>query len=179
MNFTIRLTNLPQVQSALDAMKDRLADLSPAVIRSSILVLTSAQGRIESGGGENPWPPTMQTSPGSPLNRTGTLLRSLTRGTSGNLWQTIPGGLRVGTSLQANGYSIGQMMQYGTGIYGSRGEPITPTHGKFLVFELNGRKIFAKSVKGSPPRPFLYITDADAQRVVGIFQAYIEGTMAT
>lgn len=76
---------------------------------------------------------------------------------------------RIGSPLP---YAI--YVHEGTGIYGPKGRPIRPVHGKWLVFEpgrsmgplrrggkhppkgKRGGPVFAKEVKGSPPRPFLY-----------------------
>lgn len=43
----------------------------------------------------------------------------------------------------------------GTGIYGPRGRRITPKHGKYLVFRIGGQLVFARSVAGQRPNPFL------------------------
>lgn len=44
----------------------------------------------------------------------------------------------------------------GTGIYGPEHRPITPKKGKALVFRTkSGVLVFAKSVKGIPPNPWL------------------------
>lgn len=45
----------------------------------------------------------------------------------------------------------------GTGIYGPKGARITPKNGKYLVFVPKGQKnkVFARSVSGVRPRPFL------------------------
>ena len=42
----------------------------------------------------------------------------------------------------------------GTGIYGERGKPIVPVHAQALRFEIGGKVIFAKSVKGQKPNPY-------------------------
>lgn len=39
--------------------------------------------------------------------------------------------------------------EYGTGVYGKSGTPIRPKRGRFLVFKVGGRTIFARSVRGS------------------------------
>lgn len=75
---------------------------------------------------------------------------------------------RVGSGLPQAAY-----INWGTGIYGPKGAPITPKHGKFLVFEpsrsmgplrrggkhaAKGRRgalVFAKQVRGTPKNPFL------------------------
>lgn len=45
----------------------------------------------------------------------------------------------------------------GTGIYGPRGAPIRPKRGKVLVFQPKGSRevVFARSVRGSKPNPYL------------------------
>lgn len=173
MNVTWSVSGAPEIQAMLAQVRERLENLSEPEQRSGILLLASGAGRIETGG-DGSWSPTLEMSHGTPLNRTGELVRSLTRGASGNIFEMRTDGVTVGTDLEANGFNIGQMMQEGTGIYGS-GQPITPKRSKFLVFDLNGTKVFPKSVKGSPPRPFLYITDDDADRIVAIFAAYLSG----
>jgi hypothetical protein len=149
--------------------------LSPAIKRIGVMELASAQGRIETGG-DSDWPPTAESSFGTSLNRTGTLLRSLTVGGGGNLFENIDQGIRVGTNLTTDdgNYNIGLLMQNGTGIYGPSGSPIVPKNGKYLTFPLNGGFRRVKSVKGSPPRRFLFVSDQDAQRALAIAKAYIQ-----
>jgi hypothetical protein len=57
----------------------------------------------------------------------------------------------------------------GTGIYGS-GKPITPKRAKYLRFEIGGRVIYAKSVKGQKGQKYvektLTQTEAVAERIV-------------
>lgn len=43
----------------------------------------------------------------------------------------------------------------GTGIFGSRHAPIRPLAGRFMVFEVGGRKIVTTSVKGQRPQHFV------------------------
>lgn len=44
----------------------------------------------------------------------------------------------------------------GTGIYGSRKTPIThPSIGKMFAFQVNGRMIFTRQIKGIKPRKFV------------------------
>lgn len=43
----------------------------------------------------------------------------------------------------------------GTGIYGKYRRPITPKNKKALAFTINGRKVFARSVKGQKANPFM------------------------
>lgn len=69
---------------------------------------------------------------------------------------------RSGTPVAVVGTNVSyaRAVHNGTGIYGSRGTPITPTSARFLKFTPKGstRPVFARSVKGVRPRPFL--TDA-------------------
>jgi hypothetical protein len=61
-------------------------------------------------------------------------------------------GVRIGSSLD---YAL--YVHEGTGIYGPRGRPILPKSGRFLVFTPRGgsKIVFAKSVRGTPGKPFL------------------------
>jgi len=62
-------------------------------------------------------------------------------------------------------------VEFGTGIFGPRGEPIVPKgRGKnaVMVFEANGKTVFAKMILGQPPQPFMrgamwYIIDNFSQ----------------
>jgi phage gpG-like protein len=173
VKLSVTLSGSKEGRDKLASYTDRLKDLSPALLRSGVVVLAAAQGHIRDKN-RGSWAPTLETDRGSSLNRTGALMRSLTVGGAGNVDKLDGNSITVGTNLEANDYSIGRMMQYGTGIYNG-GSPITPKNGKFLVFEINGVKIFAKSVKGSPARPFLYIDDQTAQKVLGVFSNYLAG----
>lgn len=169
----ISVSGMRELRAWAQAYTQRLRNLGPAFARAAVVVLTDAQGRIrENGPG---WAPTAESGFGTSLQRTGALFRSLTMGGSGSLFAEIAGGVRVGTNLMTpdGRYNIGQLMQYGTGVYGPRGSPITPTTGKFLVFDLNGSKIFAKSVKGAPARPFLYIDHDTGVKVRSVFASYV------
>lgn len=42
----------------------------------------------------------------------------------------------------------------GTGIYGPHSRPITPVSSKFLVFQVSGKTVFAKSIKGQKPNKY-------------------------
>lgn len=165
----IRLVGLQKIRDDIAGIRARITDLGPAYLRAAMVALAAAQYRIRDKN-EGSWPPTLETSRGTSLNRTGALMRSLTIGGAGNLYTEIDGGIRVGTNLRTpdGGYSVGALMQYGTG-------PIRPTSGKFLVFELNGQKIFSKGTKGIPARPFLYIGEQDAVKIQAVFAEHIVG----
>lgn len=48
--------------------------------------------------------------------------------------------------------------EYGTGIYGPKKKRITPKHGKVLTWidEDTGKRVFARSVRGVPPKRFMH-----------------------
>ena len=50
---------------------------------------------------------------------------------------------------------VGIFQEFGTGVYGPKKTRIVPKNAKVLHFEINGKEVFAKSVKGSPPQPFM------------------------
>ena len=175
MNIKIEVTGATEARGVLAGFADRMRDLHPAYKRAGLVVLTDAQGRIRSNGPG--WPPTLETSKGSPLQRSGFLFRSLTENADGNIFQDIPDGVRVGTNAKTpdGRYSIGVLMQQGTGVYGPSGQPIHAKPGKFLHFFANGKEFFVKSVKGSPKRPFLFINDSTAKKVANVFVQRVKG----
>lgn len=61
-------------------------------------------------------------------------------------------GVRIGTPV-----NYARWVHDGTGIYGPRGLPITPKTAKMLVWQAKkgGKLMFAKTVKGMRPNPFL------------------------
>ncbi len=161
------MSGLAALKARVQAIRAQTQDLAPAFLRASMVLLASAQYRIRSKNG-GAWPPeAIPNSQGTLLNRTGALMRSLTIGAYGNLYTTIDGGVRVGTNLRTpdDSYSIGEIMQYGTG-------PIKPK-GKFLAFEINGHKIFSRGTKGIPPRRFLFVSDQDAEKAKNVFASYV------
>lgn len=46
-------------------------------------------------------------------------------------------------------------VQEGTGIFGPHGQPIVPVSANFLVFEIAGETIFARSVRGMEANPYV------------------------
>jgi len=174
MNISVHVSGGVNARNRLAGFAARMGDMQRPFLRAGVVVLTAAQSRIRQDGPG--WAPTFETARGSPLQRTGALFRSLTINDPGNQAEDIPGGLRVGTNLRTpdGRFNIGQLMQYGTGIFAGRG-PITPKNGKFFRFVVNGKVIFARSIKGSPPRPFLFIDEPTAQRVMGVFVNWVRG----
>jgi len=64
-------------------------------------------------------------------------------------------GILNAIALSEDGKNYAKFVHDGTGIYGPRKKPIFPVRAKVLSFRINGKKIFAKSVKGQKPNPFL------------------------
>lgn len=171
--ISVSLKGAQELRNKIAAMADRVQNLSPAYLRAATVVLAASQMRIRTKDSGS-WAPSAETSFGTTLFRTGALMRSLTIGGDGNLYEQISNGVRVGTDLKTpDGLNVGKLMQEGTGTYGPKGTPITPKVGKFLVFEINGQKIFTRSVKGAPARPFLFIDEKDAENVRQVFSSYV------
>ncbi|MGE7672977.1 hypothetical protein ACQKMV_05235 [Lysinibacillus sp. NPDC094403] len=59
------------------------------------------------------------------------------------------------TVYVAHGSKVGMYHELGTGIYGPNKRPITPKNKKALRFEIGGKTIFVKSVKGIKANPVL------------------------
>jgi hypothetical protein len=59
-------------------------------------------------------------------------------------------------------------MQYGRG-------PIKAQPGKMLRFVVNGKVVYAKSVKAAPARPFLFVDAQTAEKVVNVFAKRVRG----
>ena len=64
-------------------------------------------------------------------------------------------GILTATALSKDQKNYALFVSRGTGIYGPSKNPITPRRAKALVFEIAGKKVFAKSVKGQKPNPFM------------------------
>lgn len=78
---------------------------------------------------------------------------------TGNTRRAIHGGVDgVGDEFViyvAHGSEVGVYHETGTGIYGPKKRPITPVNSKVLRFKVNGKEIFARSVKGIEKNPVL------------------------
>lgn len=59
------------------------------------------------------------------------------------------------TVYVAHGSKVGMYHELGTGIYGPNKRPITPKNKKALRFEIGGKTIFVKTVKGIKANPVL------------------------
>lgn len=79
---------------------------------------------------------------GQPLKRTGGMFAAWNR------QRASAKGFKVSNAKEYSAYH-----QEGTGIYGPRGEPITPTRAKALAIPMpGGGTMFRRSVKGTPKR---------------------------
>lgn len=78
---------------------------------------------------------------------------------TGNTRNAIHGGVdSVGDEVViyiAHGSEVGMYHETGTGIYGPKKRPITPTNAKVLSFKVNGQAVFARSVKGIKKNPVI------------------------
>lgn len=82
---------------------------------------------------------------------------------SGHTRQQIDGGSEGGgneyTLYLAHGTEHGEWLENGTGIYGPTKKPIVPVDKKILSWvDTDGKRHFAKSVKGIKPMPILHDT---------------------
>jgi hypothetical protein len=94
------------------------------------------------------------SSPFSPPGRkTGRLVRSIYSEV-----RKVPtlesGGLLVLGTRKYGWY--GPLLDWGTGLYGSFGSRIVPKRAKFLRFQIGGKVIFTRSVRGAKPRPWIH-----------------------
>lgn len=95
---------------------------------------------------------------------------------TGNTRAAIHGGVDgVGDEFVvyvAHGSEVGVYHELGTGIYGPKGRPIVPVKAKMLHFKVNGKDVFAKSVKGIKKNPVLM--DAVESKIPSVQQAIKE-----
>ena len=78
----------------------------------------------------------------------------------------------VGPDLNANPYAL--YVHSGTGIYAGKGR-IYPRKSSVLVFKIGGKTIFAKSIKGQKPNPFV---DRTAKMMTPIVQKIFEKSIS-
>jgi hypothetical protein len=164
MNFDMQVTGMAELRARIEAMKARAADLKPGLTRAAMVVLRAAKDHIKSGAGDQgPW---AQNQTGTPLLfRSGRLINSLTIGGADNLLNLTDSSVEVGTSVK----NYPRWLQEGTGVFGPTGQRIFPKNKKALAWE--GHVV--KSIKGTPPRRFLYIDNAQAERIRAVFANYI------
>jgi phage gpG-like protein len=165
MSFSI--TGLQSLKKRVADIRERIANPRPGLTRAALVVLKAARERIKSGGPG--WAPNVTGTP--LLFKTGRLINSLTLGGPGNEADYNGNSMTVGTNLPYARY-----LQEGTGVYGPTGRRIVPKSGKVLAFTINGVPVYARSVEGMPPRPFLYVTDEIRQQARAVYGRYIMGS---
>ena len=162
----MNLSGVDKLKAKLGGIKSRIANPEPGLKRAAMVVLKAAKEHIKSGGPG--WAPNQTGTP--LLFQSGRLINSLQLGADGNDTE-----LRGNTIYTGTNVPYAKFLQEGTGVFGPSGTPIRPKNGRALAFEVNGKMVFAKSVKGSPARPFLYIDDHVAQVVNQVYKRYIMG----
>ena len=115
----------------------RLAERSPHLYRQGCLRMGQA---VESEAVK------LVAKPGFLKQPTGALAQSIQ--TRLSFKRGRPGAIVSATALYA------RYVHEGTGIYGPMKRQIEPVRAKALMFQVDGRTVFARSVKGMKPRPF-------------------------
>lgn len=160
------IEGLAELRKRLGAMKSNATNPEQPLRYAGDLVAASGRARIEAGGPG--WNPNINGTP--LLNRTGGLLAALMPENS----VTVNG--HTASITPAGEYGIiGRWLQDGTGIYGARGEPIVPTSAKALHFMVGGAHVFAHSIKGTPKREFLSITQPLSALIEAAFGRWMLG----
>lgn len=179
MDIKATLEGADVFRERIQLMDDAASDLDPALRMAGALALHAGQERIDAGGPG--WKPNLAGTP--LLKRTWRLYSSLDIETSAQdvvthepdtIMQISGNTIEAGTSLK-----YARWLQEGTGIYGPSGEPIRPKRAKFLHFWIGDQEVFAKSVKGMPPRPFLFIDDPLEEKIGMAFEEHIMGDKTT
>jgi phage gpG-like protein len=149
-------SNARQIIATYQLRLAKSKDLTEPLTKAGALAVSAAKRRFTSEVGWAPNAPITIEIKGSsrPGIDTGKLRNSITAD------EATPVSIRVGTNL-----NYARWFQEGTGIYGPRGEPIRPVRAKALAF--GGH--FFKSVKGQPPRPFLYFDDPLRRQITQAF----------
>lgn len=100
---------------------------------------------------------------------------------TGHARQNINGGVEGNNSefelYLAHGTEYGEWLERGTGIYGPTKKPIVPVNKKVLSWvDTDGKRHFAKSVKGIKPMPILEDTlKNNKELVINTIEKYWEG----
>jgi len=157
------IEGMAQLQARLGRIKAATQNLQPALLRAGLVVLKSAQDRIDAGGPG--WPPNKTHTP--LLHRTGRLLASLMVGAGGNV-----------ASVQGNSIVVGTNVSYAPYLqFGTRGRPAKHREGR-LAAMLGGAGFFKHEgalVGAIPPRVFLEIDQQAVERINSILKNYIMG----
>lgn len=94
---------------------------------------------------------------------TNSAIRNSPKAVTGNLRRSIQakpvegiGGRFLGEVVQDTKVAkYGPFVEYGTGIYGPKKEPIKPVNAKMLAWKGPDGMIYRRSVKGMKPRPYM------------------------
>lgn len=152
-------SNAAQLIAKFKLRIERSKDLTKPLTQAGALAVSAAKMRFR----DNSWPPNNPIT----IEMKGSSRPGIA---SGRGRQSIvadeatPTSIRVGTNIQYM-----RWLQEGTGIYGERGTPIVPIRAKALAF--GGH--FFKSVKGQPPRPFLYFDDPLRAKIRAAFSRWL------
>lgn len=129
-NFSVKVEGADEISKALMLKSSKVAD------NAQVKMLTMAALMVESEAKQK-----------APIDK-GVLRSSITHKLEGSTGARMA---RVGTNIE---YAVYQ--EYGTGVFGPKGRPITPKRGRFLVFRgKDGNMVFARQVAGSPKREFM------------------------
>lgn len=153
MNVEVR--GLREAIARFQAMRENLADPTPALTQAGQVVRYAAVRRIRQGGGDQSW------APDAPL--TVAAKGSLHVGIdTGRMWQSI--GISQSSSRSVTvGTNVGyaRYFQFGRGPVRASGRALAIGRGK--------RMFFLRSVGPQPARPFLLIGDAERNKIRAIF----------
>lgn len=157
--FVIELDATAALRNLAEAAR-RTEDLSPVMLDIGELLLESTRARFASSVAPDgtPWLPLRDGSGRRPLLLTGTMSR-----------QIFPSSGRNFVELSATQRQA-RYHQFGTAPY-----TIEPRGDGPLAFSVGGRKVFAKRVNhpGLPARPFLGVSDADAEAIDKLAGEYL------
>jgi len=148
----------------LQAMKDRMTDLSVPLTQSGIAVRDSAVTRFKQEGGDQNWVASKRGG------HTGILTGRLMNSISVNLVGSTQ--VEVGSNLPYAAW-----FQHGTGLFaGHSAWKIVAKNGKALAFTIGGVTYLRKSVvdPGQVARPFLVLGDGEKARIERIFNQWFD-----
>lgn len=155
-NFSVKVEGADQISKALMFKSSKVAD------NAQIKMLKMAALMVESEAKQK-----------APIDK-GVLRNSITNAIEGSEGNRFA---RVGTNIE-----YGVYQEYGTGVYGPKGTPITPKRGRFLVFKgKDGNMVFARSVAGSPKREFMKkgvtFLQANMSKVIALGKSIFESQL--
>lgn len=130
-------------------------------------VMAEAKRRILETGAIMMWGKAKEYAP----KDTGKLSSSITKHVN-----TTGGKATVGTNFKYAPYQ-----EFGTGIYGIYHRPITPKRAKVLRFKVNGKWVYARSVRGVRPKKYfkraLDYTSRNTKKALTVGANYIKSML--